>query len=308
MLPMKKIHAQDLMKTLPPLGTIKAFEASARHASFTKAADELFVTQGAISKQIKLLEEYLGVALFERRHQHLLLTKEGQLYMKSVCPALESIADATRQLRSRLGEPESLHINILPSLSSRWLIPLLDGFKKKYPAIDVIVTIGDGAIDFNTTNADIAIRVAKTHIWKPQHAEIFMGEELIPVCSPQLKSQTTPLENPKDLLHYSLLQHTTRPDMWADYVSALGYKDVKGKHGLGFEHFFMLIQAAEEGLGIALIPKFLIEKELASGRLVLAFNANFQSPYNYYLVYPKQKAKLLKIKNFKKWIRNKYPL
>lgn len=290
-----------MTRKLPPLNSLRAFTAAASNASFTKAALELGVTQGAISKQIKLLEEYLGLALFERKHQHLVLTKHGKKYLASISKALDTIEQATDKLILQPDAKDVLHINILPSLSSRWLIPMLDDFKNSHP-YTVKIETGDGAIDFDKTNADIAIRVAPKNNWKKFHTEIIMSEDLLPVCAPEFKS-THNINNINDLVKNSLLQHTSRPAMWEKYLQAVGYKGKNIKHVLGFEHFFMLIQAVEDGLGVALIPRFLIEKELEEGKLVIALHTNFKSDYKYYLIYPKQKASLKKIKDFARWIK-----
>lgn len=291
-----------MARKLPPLNALKAFEAIARHCNFTKAAEELSVTQGAVSKQAKILEEYLGVVLFQRKPQQVTLTKQGQLYLPSIQSALDTMEQATDQLMHSHRQTEILHINILPSLSSRWLIPLLDNFRHRYPRISVNITVGDGSIDFDGSQADIAIRVAKKNLWKQYFTEKIMGEELLPVCIPSLENGKHPIHSPDDLRHHQLLQHTTRPDMWQEYLQDIGYGNVKIKHTLGFEHFFMLIEAALDGLGIALIPRFLIEKELAGGRLTILFKAVYQSPYNYYLISPKHKMELKKSKLFRDWL------
>ena len=291
-----------MARKLPPLNALKAFETIARHCNFTKAAEELGVTQGAVSKQAKILEDYLGVMLFQRKPPHVTLTREGQLYLPSIQSALNTIEQATDQLVHNHRQTEILHINILPSLSSRWLIPLLDNFRHRYPHISVNVSVGDGPIDFDTVQADTAIRVAKKNIWKQCYTEKIMGEELLPVCVPALKNGKQPIRQPDDLRHHQLLQHMTRPDMWQEYLQTIGHGNLKIKHTLGFEHFFMLIEAALDGMGIALIPKFLIEKELEEGRLVVVFKAAYQSPYTYYLISPKHKMELKKVKLFRNWL------
>ena len=289
-------------RTLPPLNALKTFEAMSRHGNFTKAAEELGVTQGAVSKQVKILEDFLGVLLFQRKHQHVTLTKEGQLYLPSIQSALDTMEQATDQLLHNHRQAEVLHINILPSLSSRWLIPLLEDFRLKYPHISVNVSVGDGPVNFDTTHADIAIRVTPKNIWKQFHAEKIMGEELLPVCSPALKKGKHPIHTPDDLRHHPLIQHTSRPSMWPDYLKAIGYNHLTLKHNLGFEHFFMMIEAALDNMGVALIPRFLIEKELKEGRLVTAFNATYKSPYIYYFICPKHKFELRKTKIFRDWL------
>lgn len=288
-----------MARKLPPLNSLKSFEAAARYQSFTKAAEELCVTPGAISRQIKTLEEYVKAPLFERMATHALLTKEGEQYWAAVREAFDKLEQATETIFPKHGVADILHINILPSLSSRWLIHLLEDFKRHYPAIQVQITTGDGAIDFDKTGADIAIRVARQPVWKQLYAAKLMEEELVPVYSPALAAQSLPITQ------YNLLLHSSRPDMWREYFTAISQPQWEVKHSLGFEHFFMLVEAVKDGLGVALIPRFLIEKELAEGSLVIALHASFQSPYSYYLLAPKQKAELRRVKAFCKWITEK---
>ncbi len=291
-----------MVRRLPPLKALCAFEAAARHRSFTRAAQELGVTQGAISKQIALLENSLNVHLLERGKRQVTLSREGEGYLPSVAAALDMIAQATDEIAHGQSRRELLTINILPSLSSRWLIPLLDDFRHSHPHIRVKLAIGDGPIDFAASDADIAIRAARSNLWKRLHAEPIMGEELLPVLSPALKL-STPLESPADLARHTLLQHTSRPDMWPQYLRAMGIRNPKMKYDLGFEHFFMLIQAAADGLGVALIPRFLIAKELKERSLEVAFTRPYQSPYRYYFVCPRHTLDQKKICLFRDWLK-----
>ena len=294
---MRKIHEEGRVRKIPPLNSLKAFEASARHQSITKAANELSVTQSAISKQIKLLEDYLDLKLFERKYQHIILTQKAEGYLSSIQTAFETIEQATNHLVGYRKKTETLRINILPSLSSRWLIPMLNEFKKIHPQIAINIETGDNTVNFDSNEVDIAIRVSKQNSWKGIYAEKIMHEELIPVCSPSLK----PIRS--DSIHkYTLLQHTSRPAMWNEYLSSLGYGNIKIDHTLGFEHFFMLIEAATDGLGIALIPRLLIRSELAVGTLVPAFDSHYQSPFSYYFLCKKNKLTLNKIQIFKDWL------
>ncbi len=285
------------MANIPPLNSLKAFEASARHLSFTKAADELSVTQGAISKQIKILEEYLGLIMFERRHQSIVLTKEAEIYIAAIGSVFETIERATVQLMDGHAKVEVLCVNALPSLSSRWLVPLLDDFKQRFPHITLKIESGDNDFDMDTCEADVAIRVSKVQRWETLYSHKIMGEDLIPVCSPKLK-----LNSPDDLPNYELLQHTSRPNMWNEYLKAIGYEHLNVEHKIGLEHFYMLIEAAINGVGVSLIPRFLIKNELKSGQLVLAFERSYDSPFSYYLLCKKNSQNLTTIKIFKDWL------
>lgn len=287
---------------MPPLNSLKAFEAAARHQSITAAAAELSVTQSAVSKQVKRLESHLGVELFERKYQQLVVTPKATEYLVSLQSAFETIAQSTAQLVGDKNTLETLHLNLVPSLSNRWLIPMLNDFKKNHPQISVNIEIGDGGIDFSATDTDIAIRVGRAKKWPGIHSEILMDEHLIPVCSPAL----LPLQL-KNISQYPLLKHTSRPTIWRDYLNALGCKDIYIDHRLGFEHFFMLIDAAIDGLGIALVPALLVKNELAAGTLVPAFEADYQSSYSYYFLCKNNGLLNARVALFKQWLFSKTP-
>lgn len=292
-------------RKLPPLNSLKAFEASARHKNFTKAATELFVTQGAISKQLKILEEYLGISLFERKQQKLFLTKDGEAYLASINNALNIIEQATDNICSSHKQLDVLNINIAPTLSNKWLIPLLDDFRKIYPDIKIIIEASDCSTDYDsidTMPSDIGICMVKAKTWKHVVAEKIMDEELLPICAPHLKISNSFLTNPNDLLKHNLLEHTKRPGMWEEYLRGIGFGNATIKQSTAFGHFYMLIQAAIDGMGIALIPKIMVEDEIKQNKLSIAFSTTFDSPYHTYLIYQKQKAELKKIRNFRKWI------
>lgn len=288
-----------MARKLPPLNALRSFEAAARYESFTRAAEELCVTSGAVSKQIKILEEYVKAPLFERTASQSMLTQIGMRYLAAVREIFDNIESITETLFPNHAIDDTLHINILPSLSSRWLIPLLEDFKQQYPMIQVVVTTGDGTIDFDKTGADIAIRVAREPVWKQFSVEKLMNEALIPVHSPDFAAKYP------GLAHTNLLQHSTRPEMWNEYFASIGYAECDSKHTLSFEHFYMLIEAAKDGLGVALIPDFQVRKELAEGSLVVAREPSFKSPYSYYLLAPKQTKELRKVRAFCKWIKGK---
>ena len=287
-------------RKMPPLNSLKAFEAAARLQSITAAAEELSVTQSAVSKQVKRLEVYMGVNLFERKYQQLVVTAKAEKYLLSIQSAFETIAQSTAQLVSDKTSVETLHVNLVPSLSNRWLIPMLNHFKKSHPQISVNIEIGDGGIDFSATDTDIAIRVGRDKKWPGIHSEKMMDEQLIPVCSPAL----LPLQL-KNIYQYPLLKHTSRPTIWRDYLNSLGYKNMHIEHRLGFEHFFMLIDAAIDGLGVALVPALLVKNELAAGTLVPAFEGHYLSSYSYYFLCKKSRLSKDKVRLFRDWLFSK---
>ena len=285
------------MRKIPPLNSLKAFEASARLCSFTQAAHELCVTQGAISKQVKILEGYLGAQLFVRQYQHLELTPLGASYLSAVRSALETIEQATFEVCQHKTIPQTLRLNILPSLSQHWLIPRLEQFKQQQPHIAVNLEMGDQQADFDLENIDVAIRASTANQWPDVYTEVIMREELIPVCCPSLKPTSR-----SALVNTNLLQHTTRPDMWPMYLAAIGEAEIEVDHQLSFEHFFMLIEAAKSGMGIALIPRLFIQNELEKGILTIAFQAEYESPYIYYLICKKDRLATEKVQQFKGWL------
>jgi len=291
---------------LPPLKPLKCFVVCAKSRNFTKAATQLNLTQGAISKQIALLEDYLGLKLFERSNRDLKITDKAIIYLKKIEDALTKIEQASQEIissKTAKKQKEILRINILPSISSAWLVPMLHDFERKFPYYDVVVKTGDGDIDFDKANCDLAIRVSKQKTkasWKKYEALKIMGEKLLCVCAPKFKNK---IKNPSDLLQHNLLGHTYRPQMWKEYLTVLGIKKIRVNHSNSFEHFFMLIEAVKNGMGIGLVPEFLIKKDLKNKELVVAITDNFKSNYGYFLLYKKQKNTPQKIIDFAGWIK-----
>ncbi|MEZ9820856.1 LysR substrate-binding domain-containing protein [Shewanella sp. 10N.286.45.A1] len=282
---------------LPPLNSLRAFESAARLMSFTLASKELFVTHGAISKQVKILEEYVGMPLFIRQHRSLRLTDEGEMYFVSVQSALQTINSASADLMIQPLQAQTLAINVLPSLTISWLIPRMEQFKSRFPHLYVDLSIGDFEVDFASAKYDIAVRSATS---TPKGANVMklMDEDLCLVCSPEMSLQLTSLEAINQM---TLLKHTTRPDLWHVWAEDVGIK-LTTENKFGVEHFYMLSQAAASGMGVALIPRFFIEHELASGKLVIPFDAKFTSPYSYYLLTPKSSNLSLKVQSFIDWL------
>jgi len=286
-----------MFNNLPPLNALRSFEAAARHVSFSLAAKELFVTHGAVSKQVKILEEYLGVTLFLRQHRQLVLTDDGKEYWRKLQSALQDIDNATLEVQSQQLRKQSLSINVLPSLSLSNLIPSLESFKSANPNLYVDLSIGDGPVDFSQRRYDIAIRSA-TEKPKSVNAIKLMDEDLCLVCNPELAKQISCLD---DLNNMTLLKHTLRPNMWQQWSDAVELVLTAEKR-LGMAHFYMLSQAAVSGLGIALIPRFFIEQQLKQGSLVIPFEVNFMSPYCYYLMTDKSNNYPFKTEVFINWL------
>jgi LysR family transcriptional regulator, glycine cleavage system transcriptional activator len=303
---MRKIHASNFNKrnnmkrNIPPLNSLKAFEAAARHLSFTRAANELCVTQGAISKQIKILEDFLGKILFKRIPGALLLTSEGKQYLTNIASSLDIIDKATNLMVDKKDGKNIFTINILPSLSTYWLIPHIGDFQKKNPDIIVRVITGDGFdIDFDSLSADVAIRSNNT-MFKNLVNIPLIEEEMRLVCSPLLVKETE--FDPKKITDYMLLAHTCRPHIWNEWMQKTGIEN-HVKNTLGFEHFFMLIEAAKKGLGFAFIPDFLVADEIKQGNLINPFCITHKTDFTYYLLYPERNKNNKLIKAFSTWLQ-----
>jgi LysR family transcriptional regulator, glycine cleavage system transcriptional activator len=288
---------------LPPLNSLRAFASAAKHESFAKAALDLGVTQGAISKQIAVLEDYLGIDLFKRGIRNVKATKAAKTYLISIDSAFDILLKATQKL-SKISARETLNISILPSLGNQWLLPKIQDFQTLHPYCKVNIKVGNGAIDFEKSETDIATRIGKKGDFKNLCKEKLMDENLLCVCSPTLLKKHS-IKNVKDLVNSDLLiQHSTRPTTWIDYFKSHKIKKMDLKYKISFESFFMICDAAKDGLGFALIPDFLIREEIKNGSLVIAFKYKFKSEYAYYLIHPKQNSALPKIVDFKYWIEN----
>jgi LysR family glycine cleavage system transcriptional activator len=301
---MRKTHSRSegdqgdtVYQKMPPLNAIRVFESAARNVSFTRAAEELFVTQGAISKQVKALEIHLGIPLFVRQHRKLLLTEEGEQYLLSIQAAFQTINSATQEIMLQPMRAQSIAVNVLPSLTISWLIPSLDGFKKLYPHLYVDLTIGESAIDFQQDKYDIAIRCC---VIKPVGVNSIklMDEDLCLVCSPEIAKRITTIDMLNEM---TILEHTTRPELWQLWSKASDF-ELTAKQRFGMEHFYMLSQAAASSMGVALIPRFFVAEQLENGSLVIPFSNAYSSPYTYYLLTPNVEPLPLKVRVFIDWI------
>ncbi|MBY4895805.1 LysR family transcriptional regulator [Cupriavidus sp. AU9028] len=287
----------------PSLTGLQAFEAAARHSSFTVAARELHVTQGAVSKQVRQLETSLGVDLFERVRQRLVLTDAGRRYLERIAPSLREIEAATIELVASQGQGGTLHIASMPTLGAKWLIPRLPQFFERHPEVRLEFVPHAQGYDFSQPDLDAAIRFGDG-VWPGSLADYMTGREVLPVCKPGLLVNQPGgiAASPQDLLDYPLLHHTTVPEAWSDWLGALGVTTRGAWGGPRFDQFSLLTQAALSGLGIALIPRCLIEQELATGALVVAHPARVLSSKGYYLCYPEQKKHLPALQIFRQWV------
>lgn len=290
-----------MARRIPSLKALSCFEQTARFGSASRAAEELYLTQSAVSRQIQGLEAWLGCKLFAREKQRLVLTPEGESYMQSIRPALDQLESATLTLLSGGSESGVLTVAAPPTFGSRCLIPLLPEFRSKFPEIVINFISRIGMPDFDREQIDIAVLFGEGQ-WSELDAHILHGEEMVPICSPQLVANLGRAPNAEDLRNFPLLHIATRPRGWADWLSASGLSDIDGENGPKFEHFTMAMQAAVAGLGVALLPTFAIKDELATGRIIAPFGHPKASPFHYYACSPKSRARLPKVRAFMNWL------
>lgn len=288
-----------MSRRLPPLNALRAFEAAARHLSFTRAADELHVTQTAISHQIKALEERLAVRLFRRLPRGLLLTEEAQRYLPPVRDAFDQIAAATEQLGAG-GSSGRLTVSVLPSFAAKWLVPRLGRFRATHPDLDLRISASSQLVDFARDDVDIAIRMGRGR-YPGLRVDRLFGESMLPVCAPKLLSGAHPLRRPEDLREHVLL-HDDDHTGWQLWLELSGVEGVDPTRGPIFTDSAMVVQAAAEGQGVALARRVLAAGDLAAGRLVQPFEVSLPHDLAYYLVSPEATAEQPRIKAFRAWL------
>jgi LysR family glycine cleavage system transcriptional activator len=286
---------------LPSLNGLRAFEAAARHMSFTRAAAELNVTQTAISHQIRRLEEQLGLILFIRRNRTLELTREALDYLPSIRSAFADLHRATARLR-RADQDARLTVSTTASLATKWLVSRVAAFQDAHPGIEVRITTSTHLVDFQREEVDIAVRYGRG-AWPGLRAHWLMAEQIFPVCSPELLKDANPLRTPEDLAHHTLLHTTVSREDWQLWLTAAGLPaSIATRRGMTFDQGFMAIQAAMEGLGVALGRLHLVEADIAAGRLVAPFDMVLPQDAGYYVVTPETTADAPKIVRFRDWL------
>ena len=285
---------------LPPVSDLLAFEAAARHTSMSRAAEELHLTQSAVSRQIRQLEAQLGMALFHPVRQRVVLTDSGRVYAADVRTVLQQLSGATQKAMTWTDGGGMLNLAVLPTLGTRWLIPRLGDFSARYPNVTVNMAARSEPFDFSLVPLDAAIHFGAPH-WAGAVCEYLMHEQVVPLCSPGYRAQHG-ITQLQDLAKVVLLQQTTRPTQWADWLEQVGAEGVHALRGPRFEQFAMIAQAAVSGLGAALLPRFLVETEIASGALVELFPQALTSTDAYYLVYPESRAQTPLVRAFRDWI------
>lgn len=291
---------------LPPLPALRAFEAAARHLSFTRAAEELFVTQGAVSQQVKQLESYLGFKLFYRLPRKLVLTEEGVRLSRAAHEAFMRVAGEIESLLA-VEEAGMLTVSVLQSFAVKWLIPRLGRFKEEHPEIDVRVHADDRLVDFHSDGVDLAVRFGRGG-YANLAVDQLMDETVFPVCSPKLLDGPKPLGCPEDLRAHTLFHDATGRQFdlsgsdWRAWFAAAGVTDVSLKGGPAFNSGDMAIQAAIMGQGVALARASLAFDDLEAGLLVRPFPQTVRSRIQYYICCPEENLERPRVRAFVDWL------
>src|SRR5262252_9433918 len=284
---------------LPPLNNLKAFEAAARHESFSRAAEELCVTQGAVSQQVKALEAALGIKLFNRERQRLIITEAGRDYLTIVRDALDRIALGTERLLQRQSAGV-LTVSTSPDFAAKWLVHRLGNFAEAHSDIDLRVSATLHHVDFAREEVDLAVRHGDGN-WPGLDTVQLSGEQLFAICSPKLLSGRQKLRKPADLLKFPLIHLDSRAE-WTRWLRAVGVSDAEVTHGPVLNRASMVIDAAIDGQGIALARTTLAAWDLINGRLVRPFAEALRLSKTYWIVCPKATSNVPKVATFRNWI------
>jgi DNA-binding transcriptional LysR family regulator len=292
----------------PPTSLLRAFEACSRHLSVSRAAEELKLTQSGVSRQVSQLETLLGIKLFFRVHRRLALTPAGADYASDIRAALSQIESATQTLLAHQGAGGTITIAVSPTFGTRWLMSRMRSFRASRPNI-IVNLVNYSArpvpLDFAAEHVDAAI-FSTSEPGPGVIAHRLMAEDLVPVCSPALLAEGR-LKSFEDLAEHTLLQHTTLPRLWRDWLKWTGTSGIDGRRGPELQHMAMVAEAAAAGLGVALLPRFLFADELESGRLALTFDVEAYAPRSYFVVYPDKSPVIPALRAFRDWLLGEAP-
>ncbi len=289
-----------MRRRLPSTTALAAFESAARHQSFTKAADELSVTQSAVCRQIAALEDFLDLKLFRRTRRGVTLTEAGANYSSQVSTRLDELERDAFEVKARDGQGGILELGVVPTFATKWLLPRLQDFGREHPGITVNMTARTRPFLFEGSHLDAALHAGASS-WPGTEGLFLMREHLIVVCAPALAAAGRGLTAP-EVAGLPLLQQSTRPYVWRHWFASQGMRVQRDQAGARFELFSMLTEAAIQGLGLALIPRLLVEDELQRGQLVQAFEQALPSDRSYYLINPIRKSESPVFSSFRSWI------
>lgn len=285
---------------LPTIGELIAFDSAARHGSFTRAAAELSLAQSAVSRQIRSLEERLGVALFERVRRRVLVTPAGRTFHAEVREILAQVRDASQRAMAFTAGVQVINLAVLPTLATRWLLPRIPRFLDAHPNILINFSARITPFDFAVEPLDAAIMVS-TGSWAGAKTHHLFDERMPPLASPGYCAAHS-IERPEDLARATLLHQATRPTAWADWCAEGAVAIPNAFRGPRFEQFGMVAAAAAAGLGVALAPSFLVEDEVKSGRLVALFDRSLVTSSAYYLAIPEGRGGSPALRQFTDWL------
>lgn len=289
-----------MKRTLPPLNAVRAFEAAGRLGSFKQAAAELNVTQGAVSQHVRLLEAWLGAPLFERHNRRVVLTAAAKAYLEEIGPVLERLSQATARYGVATTISRTLSVNAPATFTLRWLVPRLAKFRAEHIDVDVTVETSNEPLESLKEIYDVVIRGGPDTFYG-YSMQPFLSEERLPVCSPALLRRL-PLRMPDDLRQHTLLHTSSLPRLWPDWLARAQLSALRPAAALTFDHFYLTLQAAIDGIGIAMGPTALVSDDLAAGRLVEPF-AGPRLPSRSYCTYvPDEKSTDAVIVLFRAWL------
>jgi LysR family glycine cleavage system transcriptional activator len=294
-----------MRRKIPATHTLLCFEAAARHESYTRAAQELALTQSAVSRQVAALEEYLGQALFTRTRHGVALTPRGREYAVQVAERLLALERDTLNAMSSQGTQGAVHLAAVPTFATRWLIPHLPQWQALHPDVLVHIETRTRPFLFSDTGFDAALYAGTAEQvanWAGTQATLLVGEEVVPVCAPSLLGPTTRAITPQAVATLPLLQQSTRPFGWSQWFTAMGVVVPHALSGPRYELFSMTATAAIHGLGVALVPRLLIATELKRGDLVVACDQPLRGERAYYLVTPSGKPEPPALVHFRNWV------
>lgn len=290
-----------MRRYIPSSTALKCFEASVRHLSFTRAAQELHLTQSAVSRQIRNLEEFLSRDLFIRLNKRLVLTSTGAAYYKEVVPLLDSMENASLRMLHREDEKTTLTISALPTFASYWLMPKLAAFEKAHPRFQIKIRSLDDAAKIDPESIDIILHYGGDH-WPRAVSHHLLSERVVAVCAPSLlQGRNLAKLTAKDVVDFPMLHLSSRINAWPDWMAAQQLESGSFA-GPSFAHFHMLLEAAKHGMGIAIMPTIIAGQALQAGDLVAPFGESVETPHEYLLSYPADKADLEQVVTFRDWL------
>ncbi|WP_421988325.1 LysR substrate-binding domain-containing protein [Roseococcus sp.] len=290
-----------MRRHVPPTAALQAFEACARHLSVTRAAEELRLTQSAVSRQLAGLEATLGLRLFQRVRQRLVLTPAGAAYAPRVRVVLSRLEGATRELLAHRGTGGTLNLAVSPTFGARWLMPRLPAFRAAYPGVMLNFmnyTTRLTPLDFAAEDVDAAMLLSEAEVPGILRHPL-VADARLPVCAPAIAER---LRRPEDLARETLIQQTTRPRSWLEWLDQGAIDGVDGLRGPLMQHTAMVAAACVAGLGVALLPRFLLEQEFALGQLAAPFGRDLAGPAAYSLAYPEAAEALPALRAFRQWL------